>query len=142
MICSYHDPGHSYHSKGKEPKKSIALSALTLLAFLFFLHILQSCLDETQHTTTNTTTVVVMAAREQKEHKINVMKKRKGELEDIDEEYKDSNEYIEKKSKSAGSSIIRRNWDPKNGKNEKEEKKNVVTTRIKTFTKYDKIDFD
>lgn len=83
-----------------------------------------------------------MAAREQKEHKVNVMKKRKGDdLEDIDEEYKDSNEYIEKKSKSSGS-IIRRNWDPKNAKNEKEEKKNVVTTRIKTFTKYDKIDFD
>ncbi|KAK9708678.1 hypothetical protein QE152_g27074 [Popillia japonica] len=36
----------STYSKGTSAKKSIALTALTLLAFMFFLNILQNCLQD------------------------------------------------------------------------------------------------
>ncbi|XP_074039234.1 uncharacterized protein isoform X1 [Leptinotarsa decemlineata] len=70
----YENGGHTYihhysggGNYGKKKSRSVALTALTLLAFLFFLHILQSCLDQTMPTTTTTTTaapqIVIMQAK-------------------------------------------------------------------------------
>ncbi|GLV37353.1 hypothetical protein CBL_10680 [Carabus blaptoides fortunei] len=79
---SHHESSH-HHGGGGGGKKSVALSALTLLAFLFFLHILQTCLQEQMDATTNTQ-VVVMSAR--LENKANDAQKRKGEVEEFDED--------------------------------------------------------
>ncbi|XP_044749005.1 uncharacterized protein LOC123309799 [Coccinella septempunctata] len=50
---------HHYHySSGKKKKKSIAMTALTLLSFLFFLNILQNCIQE--HMNQMNPTVMVM----------------------------------------------------------------------------------
>uniref|UniRef100_A0A1B0DF25 Uncharacterized protein n=1 Tax=Phlebotomus papatasi TaxID=29031 RepID=A0A1B0DF25_PHLPP len=65
----YYDHGPPHYSSGrKSGKGSGALSALTLLAFLFFLNLLQSCLKE--HMDAMNPTVMVMTAgsgREQME---------------------------------------------------------------------------
>ncbi|XP_050083988.1 uncharacterized protein LOC126570336 [Anopheles aquasalis] len=59
LLASYSSGGHS--SIGKSHRgKGAALSALTLLAFLYFLNMLQSCLKE--HMTTMNPTVMVMTA--------------------------------------------------------------------------------
>ncbi|XP_050507077.1 uncharacterized protein LOC126884839 [Diabrotica virgifera virgifera] len=52
--------GHHYSKKKKS--RSIAMTALTLLAFLFFLHILQQCLHDQVETTTVAPTTIVMQA--------------------------------------------------------------------------------
>ncbi|GJQ64992.1 hypothetical protein Trydic_g7154 [Trypoxylus dichotomus] len=62
--------GHDYysfshtasHSKTSSGKKSIALTALTLLAFMFFLNILQNCLQD-QMSTSQPTQVMVLSSR-------------------------------------------------------------------------------
>lgn len=51
----------SHHSSGGGLKSNASMSALTLLAFLFFLHILQQCIKE-HMTEMSTTPVVVMTA--------------------------------------------------------------------------------
>ncbi|KAK4887025.1 hypothetical protein RN001_003296 [Aquatica leii] len=57
--------GHSYSDHDGGKKKSIALSALTLLAFLFFLNILQNCLEEQMVASTASTQVVFLSAKQQ-----------------------------------------------------------------------------
>ncbi|KAG5885714.1 hypothetical protein JTB14_037734 [Gonioctena quinquepunctata] len=67
----HHQPTYVHHYSGggygKKKSRSVALTALTLLAFLFFLHILQSCLDQQMLETTTTTTaapqIVVLQAK-------------------------------------------------------------------------------
>ncbi|CAH1995037.1 unnamed protein product [Acanthoscelides obtectus] len=78
--------GHHHHSYGrgkgsKKSNRSIALSALTLLAFLFFLHILQQCLQEQMDNMTPQMVVMqatINAAREA-EAKLKEAQKRVGE---------------------------------------------------------------
>ncbi|XP_059621170.1 uncharacterized protein LOC132264855 [Phlebotomus argentipes] len=72
----YYDHGPHYSGR-KSGKGSGALSALTLLAFLFFLNLLQSCLKE--HMDTMNPTVMVMTAgsgREQMEKVLDVEEER------------------------------------------------------------------
>ncbi|KAL3265975.1 hypothetical protein HHI36_010164 [Cryptolaemus montrouzieri] len=49
---------HHHYSSGKKKKRSIAMSALTLLSFLFFLNILQNCIQE--HINQMNPTMIVM----------------------------------------------------------------------------------
>nr|CAI5846502.1 unnamed protein product [Callosobruchus analis] len=79
--------GHHYpqtYGRGKGSKKSgrsVALSALTLLAFLFFLHILQQCLQDQMDNMTPQMVVMqatINAAREA-EAKLKEAQKRVGE---------------------------------------------------------------
>uniref|UniRef100_A0AAR5Q2I3 Uncharacterized protein n=1 Tax=Dendroctonus ponderosae TaxID=77166 RepID=A0AAR5Q2I3_DENPD len=53
----------SYLYKKDREKRSIGLSVLTLLSFLFFLHILQSCLQEQVDNSNAQTPVVIMQAK-------------------------------------------------------------------------------
>ncbi|KAK5643654.1 hypothetical protein RI129_007499 [Pyrocoelia pectoralis] len=76
---------HSDHHGGGK-KRSVALSALTLLAFLFFLNILQNCLEEQMAATTTqapNTQLIFLSAKQQK------MKEAQKRLED-DKEIEDS----------------------------------------------------
>lgn len=60
---------YSGHHGGK--KGHAAMSALTLLAFLFFLHILQQCLREHMQSMANPQIMVMTAAREAEEKMAN-----------------------------------------------------------------------
>ncbi|XP_030747653.1 uncharacterized protein LOC115876093 isoform X2 [Sitophilus oryzae] len=61
----------STHRKGSG-KKNMALTALTLLSFLFFLHMLQSCIQE--HTEMMNPQVVIMQSRLADEAKVSEVK--------------------------------------------------------------------
>ncbi|EFA02649.1 hypothetical protein TcasGA2_TC008370 [Tribolium castaneum] len=96
----YSSSGGSSHSHGSKGggKHSIALTALTLLAFLFFLNILQNCLQE--HMDEMNPQVVVMQAKIQETRQIEAQK-RKGESElnstlvkESREETKPQNQYM------------------------------------------------
>lgn len=60
MFFRVPDPVPQYGSGKSKKKSGTALSALTLLAFLFFLNLLQSCLKE--HINAMNPTVLVMTA--------------------------------------------------------------------------------
>nr|CAH7730788.1 unnamed protein product [Callosobruchus chinensis] len=98
IVKKYYSDGYSYedhhgsyghhhpqtYGRGKGSKKSgrsVALSALTLLAFLFFLHILQQCLQDQMDNMTPQMVVMqatINAAREA-EAKLKEAQKRVGE---------------------------------------------------------------
>lgn len=55
----------SHLYKKEREKRSIGLSVLTLLSFLFFLHILQTCLQEQVDNTNAQTPVVIMQTKQE-----------------------------------------------------------------------------
>ncbi|XP_050316347.1 uncharacterized protein LOC126750694 [Anthonomus grandis grandis] len=85
-INHYHQPHHvvpqhqfsSYGSSKKKDTRSIGLSVLTLLSFLFFLHILQQCIQEQIDSTgVNGPQVVIMQTKLAKEQRQKELKNNK-----------------------------------------------------------------